>query len=157
MNERLQQRKRTSREVSAGGIVYKKQDGRVFVLLIMPMKRKEFKDSSFVPAWTFPKGLVGDHGTESYEQAALREVREETGVSASVIGKLGESNYFFAWQGQRIAKTVHFYLMEYVSGDTANHDNEVAEAVWFELDEAAQKLKYNGDKEMLKKAKQALI
>jgi 8-oxo-dGTP pyrophosphatase MutT (NUDIX family) len=164
--DRFEQQRKTKKEVSAGGIVYRVGDGpasakdsagkRVFVLMIMPAKRAEFKDDRFVPAWTFPKGWVGDHGQETLEQTAAREVREEGGVNARLVTKLGEIEYFLKLKGETVFKTVHHYLFEYADGDTADHDKEVSEARWFEINEAATQLKYDGDKQMLAKAKEFL-
>ncbi|MBX4188178.1 MAG: NUDIX domain-containing protein [Candidatus Doudnabacteria bacterium] len=154
--ERSQLRKKWKKEISAGGIVFKKQDGRAFVLMIMPRKRVEMKDPLFVPAWTFPKGWVGDHGEETLEQTATREIREEGGVNGKIIDKLGEVKYFFKWQGDDIFKTVHVYLLEYIDGDPNDHDKEVDVAKWFDIKEAGEFLKYKADKDMLRKA-QAII
>jgi 8-oxo-dGTP pyrophosphatase MutT (NUDIX family) len=153
--ERSQLRKKWKREISAGGIVYKKQDGRVFVLMIMPTK-KDPNDKKFTPSWTFPKGWIGDHGEETLEQAATREVREEGGVNAKVVSKLGESKYFFNWQGENIFKTVHHYLLEYKDGNPEDHDEEVSEAKWFDLEEAGKLLKYKSDRDILAKAQELL-
>lgn len=156
-DERSSKRKQSKTEVSAGGIVYKEQDGRIFILMIFPAKRKDsVKTSNFKPEWTFPKGWVGDHGDEMLEQSAVREVKEEGGVDAKIITKLGAVKYFFKWEGQNVFKTVHWFLMEYKSGDPADHDNEVGEVSWVPLEEVTFRLKYPTDKEIFEKAKQAL-
>jgi len=151
MSDRAQLRKKWKREVSAGGIVFKKQDGQDFVLLIKPFK-KDTADQHFVPVWSFPKGWTGDHGDEKLEETALREVREEGGVDCKIIDKVAESKYFFKFDGEDIFKIVHWYLMEYVRGDTANHDKEVAASQWVEADKALDFLNYNADKENFQKA-----
>ncbi len=152
MNEDRQEKRRTwKKEVSAGGIVFQKQDGRDFVLLIMPNK-KDPKDQHFTPVWSFPKGWVGDHGPETFEEAALREVREEGGVNCKILNRLADSNFFIKFQGNDIAKTVHWFLMEYESGDPKDHDKETKDARWFPADQAEHFLTYKGDKEVFKEA-----
>lgn len=154
--DRSLQRKTWKKEISAGGIVYKEQDRRVFVLLILPAKREDIKTGKFVPTWTFPKGWVGDHGDETIEESALREVREEGGVDARIVASLGEAKYFFRREGENIFKAVNYFLMEYISGDTADHDHEVTEAKWFELAEAEKALIYKTDKEVFERAMEKL-
>jgi 8-oxo-dGTP pyrophosphatase MutT (NUDIX family) len=154
---RSEQRKKTKVEISAGGIVYKKQDGRVFILMIMPAPRQDVtKTSDFKPVWTFPKGWVGDHGDEKLTETAVREVKEEGGVDAAIISKLGQVKYFFKWEGQNVFKIVYWFLMEYKDGDPSEHDSEVAESAWVPIEEAAAKLAYPTDKQTFKKA-QAII
>jgi 8-oxo-dGTP pyrophosphatase MutT (NUDIX family) len=134
------------KETSAGGIVYKKQDGQIFVLMIFPNGWR-----NMVPQWTFPKGHI--EGLEKPEDTAVREVREETGVTARIVSDLGEVNYNFIWEGRTIDKSINWYLMEYVSGDVKDHDQEVAEVSWLSLTEAEAKLVYATDKEIFKKAR----
>jgi 8-oxo-dGTP pyrophosphatase MutT (NUDIX family) len=152
-DERSSQRKKTKVEISAGGIVYKKQDGRVFILMIFPAVRQDaVKTTKFKPVWTFPKGWVGDHGDEKLIETAVREVKEEGGIDATVVKKLGQVKYFFQWEGQNVFKIVYWFLMEYQGGDPADHDEEVAESVWVPLEEVAAKLTYPTDKQTFKKA-----
>ena len=144
-------KKKWKKEISAGGIVYKKEDGQTFILLIKPSGVTQNKEKK----WTFPKGLIDDHGEGSIEQSALREVKEEGGVAGKIIEKLGSIKYTYVWQGENIFKIVTWYLMEYVSGDPKDHDFEVAEAKWFELSEAEKTLVYKTDKEIFEKTLQA--
>jgi 8-oxo-dGTP pyrophosphatase MutT (NUDIX family) len=81
--------------------------------------------------------------------AALREVREETGCWAEIIGKLSDISYWFYLNGNKHKKAVHFYFMRYLSGDTANHDHEVDEAAWFEVRAAKRALKYVNEKRLI--------
>jgi len=141
--------KKWKREISAGGIVYKKQDSQTFVLLIKPSGQTENKDK----VWTFPKGHLDN---DKPEEAAIREVKEEGGVEGKIVEKLGSIKYPFVWAGENIFKIVTFYLMEYVSGDPADHDFEVEEAKWFLLEEAKDSLTYKTDKEVFEKAKKTL-
>jgi 8-oxo-dGTP pyrophosphatase MutT (NUDIX family) len=125
-------------EFSAGGVVVR--DGRCVV--IVPTRRAA--DGSRVLA--LPKGHPD--GAESPADAALREVREETGVDAEVVEELGDIRYWYMRGGRRIAKVVSFYLLEYVSGELEDHDHEVERAEWMALDEAAQRLTYKGERDM---------
>ena len=141
------------REISAGGIVYKKQDGQIFVLLINPKSR------DFGPAedyWTFPKGKQDKPG-EDLKQVAVREVQEEGGVTAEIEQELGYQKYFRNWKGDEAIKFVTYYLMKYLDGDPKDHDDEVAEAKWFPLEEGEKMLKFKTDKEVFEKAKKFLL
>jgi 8-oxo-dGTP pyrophosphatase MutT (NUDIX family) len=86
---------------------------------------------------------------ETHEQAALREVREETGCWAEILIKLSDISYWFYLNRTKHKKSVHFYLMNYLSGDTANHDHEVDEARWFEIKAAKRALKYVNEKRLI--------
>jgi 8-oxo-dGTP pyrophosphatase MutT (NUDIX family) len=130
------------REVSAGGVVVR--DGRV--LVIVPTRRAA--DGSRVLG--LPKGHVEDG--ETVLQAATREVREETGVEAAPLEQLGEVRYWYVRNRRRVAKSVFFFLFRYMSGDTADHDNEVLEARWMRLEEALEALTYPGEREMVERA-----
>jgi 8-oxo-dGTP pyrophosphatase MutT (NUDIX family) len=147
--DRSEQRKKWKREFSAGGIVFKKQDGQDFVLLIQGFAKDNSAPSG---KWSFPKGWVGDHGEETTEQSALREVREEGGVNAKIIKKVGDSKYTFKWEGENVFKIVSWYLMEYVDGDPKDHDKEVSVAQWVEADKVLEMLAFSTDKEIFKKA-----
>lgn len=128
-------------EVSAGGLVFRRGERGVEVLIC--------KDS-FYHRWSLPKGIV-DRG-ETYEQAAVREVREEGGVQARIVAPLGEpEKYVFTQRGVRIFKTVHYFLLEYEFGSTDDHDAEVEEAAWMSLDEAIQRVAYASIKALLER------
>ncbi len=146
--KRSAERKNWKKEFSAGGIVFRRLRKDVEILLIQP----SYEDLKAKDVWTFPKGWTSDHGNETTEETALREVREEGGVEAKIIGDLGDIHYFFAWEGSNVSKTVHYYLMEYVSGNTADHDFEVAEAGWVPLREVKDKLFYKTDQEVFARA-----
>ena len=125
-------------EFSAGGVVVR--DGRCIV--IVPTRRAA--DGSKVLA--LPKGHPD--GDESAADAALREVREETGVEATLVEKLGDIRYWYMRGGRRISKIVTFFLLDYVSGELDDHDHEVEHAEWIPLDEAARALTYKGERDM---------
>ena len=125
-------------EVSAGGLVLRQGPGNLEALLI---GRGEPR------VWSLPKGHV--EPKETHEQAALREVREETGCWAEILTKLSDIHYWFFLNRTKHKKDVHFYLMRYLSGDTANHDHEVDEARWFEIKAAKKALKYINEKRLV--------
>ncbi len=133
------------KETAAGGIVFKKQDGSVFVLMVNP-KQKDFGPPQ--PYWTWPKGMYKEG--ENKEQAALREVKEEGGVEAKIIESLSYVKFFKSYV--KTIKFVDFFLMEYISGDPKDHDDEMANAEWVKIDEAESRLKFPHDKEVLKRA-----
>jgi 8-oxo-dGTP pyrophosphatase MutT (NUDIX family) len=135
-------RRGPARELSAGGVVV--HDRRV--LAIVPTRRAA--DGSLVLA--LPKGHLD--GDETAEQAAAREVREETGVEVRLVEELGEVRYWYARNGRRIAKSVRFFLFDYVGGDVADHDDEVIEARWLELERARAELTYPGERRMVELA-----
>lgn len=97
-----------------------------------------------------PKGHV-DPG-ETPDQTALREVREEAGVEAELVEKLGDVRYFYQRDGKRIFKRVTFYLCAFRAGSLDDHDDEVEQARWMPLSEAAKALSYEGEREMAERA-----
>lgn len=135
-------RTRTEREFSAGGVVVRGDE----VAVIVPHKRSP--EGRRVLA--LPKGHPD--GDETMEQAAAREVREETGVAGELVEKLGDVRYWYQRKGRRIVKIVSFYLFRYQSGDTADHDHEIEHARWMPLTEAAEQLSFPGEREMVARA-----
>jgi 8-oxo-dGTP pyrophosphatase MutT (NUDIX family) len=131
-----------AQEISAGGVVLRGEQ----VVVIVPTRRAP--DGSRVLA--LPKGHV-DPG-ENALQAAEREVREETGVSVELVRELGEVRYWYRREGRTIPKSVTFYLFTYLSGDTADHDDEVEEARWIDLEEAHRTLTHAAEREMVQRA-----
>lgn len=132
------------RHVSAGGLVCRPENGEILVVLISRMGGK---------VWCLPKGHV-EKG-ESFEEAALREVREETGLESRIVEQLGDVQYWYydKWEKKRIFKTVHFFLLSYSGGDVQNHDREVDEARWFSLSKAEELLSYPSERNIFEKAK----
>ncbi|HEX5545795.1 MAG TPA: NUDIX hydrolase [Ktedonobacterales bacterium] len=100
--------------------------------------------------WTLPKGTPKDG--ETVEETALREVREETGIQARIVGDLGSIQYSFGRRGVRYDKQVRHFLMEATGGDVSLHDAEYDEARWFELTEAARRLTYANETEVVRRA-----
>ena len=126
------------REFSAGGIVFNDQ-GQVLVT-----------QHSQNHHWSFPKGLI-DPG-QTTEEAAIREVREEGGVEAEIVEKIGHNKYVYSFEGEKIFKVVTYFLMKYISGDPKDHDWEVSEAGWYTVEDALNQLTFSQDRELLKKA-----
>jgi 8-oxo-dGTP pyrophosphatase MutT (NUDIX family) len=116
------------------------------VLVIVPRRRAA--DGSRVLG--LPKGHI-DPG-ETPTQAAVREVREETGVCAELVRELGEVRYWYWHDGRPVPKSVVFYLLHYLRGDTADHDDEVEEARWIPLAQACAELTYEGEREIAQRA-----
>ena len=153
------------REISAGGVVVRHKDGEWWMAAIEPAgdsstpltasKRAARAKSKSVLC--LPKGLV-DPGEKALD-AALREVREETGITASAITKLADIKYMYvrSWgDGERVFKIVSFYLLRYESGEIDHISDamriEVARASWVKLEDAAKLLAYKGEKQMERKA-----
>ena len=139
----------TKLQISAGGVAFRKKARRTEVALISVGDENR---------WQLPKGIV-DKG-EATEAAARREVREEAGIDAEIIDRIDrvEYWYFSKEQNQRVRyhKFVYFFLLRYKSGDVKDHDSEVNEARWFDIDEAIAALAFNSEKKIVEKAK-ALI
>ena len=124
-------------EFSAGGVVV---DDRGQFLLIRA------RDLRNRPVWTLPKGTLAPG--ETSEQAALREVREETGYRCEVVRELEEVTYWFQRNGRRIKKTVRWYLMRPME-KVGDHDHEVDEVAWTDREEALRRLRYDSDRHLL--------
>jgi 8-oxo-dGTP pyrophosphatase MutT (NUDIX family) len=142
------------REFSAGGVLVRRLRGRWMFAAINPRGRPE-------GLWALPKGLI-DEG-ERAEQAAVREIEEETGARGRALAKLGDIRYVYtqSWgppaeRGQRVFKVVSFFLVRYSGGRLGQiaeeMRREVAVARWLPLDDAAGLLAYKGEREMAAKA-----
>lgn len=128
------------RELSAGGVVIRDAEDGAEIALISPREG----------VYALPKGHP-DPG-ETLEQAATREVREETGLVAEPVEKLGEVRYWYRFGGERVLKTVTFFLFRYSSGTVDDHDDEVIWAGWMPLEKAPRRLSYEGERDMAAKA-----
>ena len=134
---------RVEEPVSSGGVVYRWTDGQLEVVLCgrdEPVR------------WSLAKGTP-DPG-ETLEQTALREVQEETGLEPAIEDKIRSIDYWFSDKDNdvRYHKTVHFYLMKCIGGDTSLHDPEFDVVVWFPYEEALVKLIYPNEAEVLREA-----
>lgn len=130
------------RHFSAGGVVYKNTDSGIEWLLIQPAGTNR---------WQFPKGGI-DKG-ESSSEAAIREVGEETGVTAEIKVKINQQQYFFVQDGKKIFKTVIFYLMCYKNIKEDSFDKkEVSEIRFAPLEKALELLSFKNDRELLLEA-----
>ncbi len=129
------------RQFCAGGVIIKKEKGRPRVLLI--------KDS--YGHWIWPKGHI-EKG-ETSEEAALREISEETGLKKIRIEeRLGKQQYFFTLQGKRIFKTVHMFLVKANAREKlVIQTSEIEKGRWFWAGDALKTIEYKGSKEFLKK------
>ncbi len=146
-----------AREFSAGGVVVRRMRDRWWIAVIEPQSSSARRARQSRPTTALPKGLV-DAG-ERPEQTALREVREETGVSAEPVAKLKDIRYVYVrtWgDGQRVFKVVTFYLLRYLGGEigqiSAEMRQEVRGAEWIPLEEAAERLSYPGEREVVRLA-----
>ena len=128
------------REFSAGGLVIRNLSGRPHVAVVRVRDR----------ILALPKGHPEEG--ESAQDSALLEVREETGLEAAPVEKLGDIRYWYARDGDRVLKIVSFFLLRYRSGRLEDHDHEVEEALWIPLEEAPERLAYLGEKDMAKTA-----
>jgi 8-oxo-dGTP pyrophosphatase MutT (NUDIX family) len=124
-------------EHSAGGVLLD-DDCRVLLIRTVNLKGE--------PVWTLPKGLV--EPGERPEEAALREVREETGYAAAIVRPLQPSTYWFVREGAKVKKRVDWFLMRPL-GKVGEHDREVSETAWLPLDEALARLRYRSDRALV--------
>ena len=135
-------------EVSAGGVVYRREDDAIDLALAARRTRRGQL------AWGLAKGAI-EQG-ESDEQAAVREVLEETGLLAEVEADLGDIRYFYVWEGVRVRKRVHFFLMRATGGDVSDHDTEMEDVRWFPLRTAIKRAAYKGEREVIGRAAKRL-
>ncbi len=134
----------TKWEFSAGGVVYRRNDESKLEILLIRVKNR----------WSFPKGNI-EKG-EPKDKAALREVKEETGVDAEIIEYLGEVDYWYSMGLTRIHKFVYYYLMKYTGGDIVPQKEEIDEAKFIPFEEVENLLTYPTDKEIFERAKKVL-
>ena len=137
------------REISAGGLIWRRRgDGSISVVLVRPAGRS---------TWVLPKGHV--EAGETVPQAAMREVREESGLTVGAIEPLGEISYVYSSRERngatltRIFKRVHFFLMEHTGGDPSAHDSETDEVAWLTFDEALARATHPSEQELIAKAR----
>ena len=132
------------KEVSAGGVIYRRGDEGIEVVLASRRTRRGDL------AWGLAKGGIEEG--ETIEDAAVREVREETGLAGEIEADLGDTKYFYVWDDVRIRKTVHFFLMRHTGGDSDDRDDEMEEVRWFPLERALKRAAYRGERDVLQRA-----
>ncbi|OGL43155.1 MAG: hypothetical protein A2W05_00190 [Candidatus Schekmanbacteria bacterium RBG_16_38_10] len=137
-------------EISSGGVIFKKSNNSFEIALISKRKGK---------IWCLPKGHVeeGEHLTET----AVREVKEETGLTGEVLDKIDDIVYWYSNKDKegnliKIFKRVYFFLLKYVDGETQNHDFEVEDVQWFSIEKVYEILSYNTEMDIVKKAEKIL-
>ena len=135
-------KRRLHREISAGGIVFREENGGLGVLVTQ---------SSAHDGWIFPKGHL-EHG-ETASDAALREVKEETGVDARIVERVGAIRYVFRARGRQVAKTAQFYLMEYAGGRTNDASPEVNAVLWVPEERVTSTLSFANEATLWAKAR----
>ncbi|MFL5498969.1 MAG: NUDIX hydrolase [Gemmatimonadaceae bacterium] len=136
-------------QVSSGGVVFRVDQGKVEVVIVLVRPQNR---------WQLPKGLV-EKG-EDPAVTAVREAREEGGISSEVVQHIETIEYWYAGLDKgirvRFHKRVHFYLMRYLSGDTKDHDWEVAEARWVPIEDAAFQLAFDNERRVMEQAKELI-
>lgn len=170
-------------EFSAGGIVYKrgntqnnkdKSQNNAENILVLVSQHSQHH------GWVFPKGLIGDHTSkssgqvvqgekksasapinrgfgETKEEAAVREVKEETGVEAQIVRGILPVTYWYVFDHEKIKKTVYYYVMKFTGGDIEKHDQEMENVEWVEFDKVLEKLTYKSDKQAFEEAKDIIV
>jgi len=134
-------------EFSAGGIIFK-NDGRDQKILLIKNSALRNPKKAY---WGFPKGHL--EKDETAEQAALREVKEETGLETAIIEKIDDVHYFFTHPEKgTISKQVTIFLMKYLNGEAKAQEKELLDLGWFSPEEAIEMLSFKADKVLLKAA-----
>lgn len=132
---------RTVDETSAGGLVIDRATARAALI--------GRRDRRGRLVWSLPKGHL--EAGETAQQAAVREVREETGLEGTVVAELGTIDFWFMAEDRRIHKTVHHYLMDFAGGELTADDAEVDEVAWVPIDEVAARLTYKDERSLMAK------
>ena len=138
-------------EISAGGLVIDSTGTKGLLI-----GRRDLKDQSRERLlWSLPKGHIEEG--ETPEQAAVREVQEETGIESEIAKELGVINFWFMAGGNRIHKTVHHYLFRETGGKLAPQLTEVDDVGWFPLNEIVELLAYPDEKKLIAKSGDLIV
>jgi len=136
-------------QVSAGGVVYRGESGRVEVVIVSVGSDNR---------WQLPKGLVD--ANEKPEVTAVREAREEGGITSEVVQHIETVEYWYIGleNGIRVRfhKRVHFFLLRYTSGDTSDHDWEVNESRWVPIEDATSQLAFDNERRVMERARELI-
>jgi 8-oxo-dGTP pyrophosphatase MutT (NUDIX family) len=136
-------------ETSAGGLVVDRREGLPpQAALIGRIDRRGRL------LWSLPKGHV--EAGETAEDAAVREVMEETGITGRVVAPLGTIDFWFVAEGRRIHKTVHHFLLVALGGELSDEDVEVEQVEWVPLDELTERLAYADERRLIEKVPELL-
>jgi 8-oxo-dGTP pyrophosphatase MutT (NUDIX family) len=135
-------RMRTVAETSAGGLVVDTETGRAAVIGRLDRRGRLL--------WSLPKGHVEEG--ETAEQAAVREVAEETGIDSAVVAALGSIDYWFVAEDRRVHKTVHHFLLRALGGELSDADVEVTEVAWVPLADLPARLAYADERRLVQRA-----
>lgn len=129
---------------SAGGIIFRENPNNIPEVALISVKNRKL--------WTLPKGMINKG--EKIVDAAIREVKEETGLEGNIVRKLGQSSYWFYLKEANLKckKTVYYFLMRHERGEINSNSPEVDDVQWFPVDKAIERLFYKSDKTIMKKA-----
>jgi 8-oxo-dGTP pyrophosphatase MutT (NUDIX family) len=134
-------------ETSAGGLVVDTRTSRAAVIGRLDRRGRLL--------WSLPKGHIEDG--ETAEQAAIREVAEETGIDAMVVAVLGSIDYWFVTEDRRVHKTVHHFLLRATGGELSDADVEVTAVAWVPLPDLEQRLAYADERRLVRRAAELLV
>jgi 8-oxo-dGTP pyrophosphatase MutT (NUDIX family) len=139
-------RLRTVDETSAGGLVVDPESGTAAVIGRLDRRGRLL--------WSLPKGHI--EAGETAEEAAVREVHEETGIIGRVVAPLGTIDFWFVAEDRRVHKTVHHFLLRAVGGELSDSDVEVSEVAWVPLDQLEARLAYADERRLIRRATELL-
>lgn len=134
--------------ISAGGLVIRAVGGKPEIVV---GRRKRERDGY---VWSLPKGTPEEG--ETREETALREVREESGLEVRILSYFDSISYSFVRTGERIEKTVYYYIMEAIGGSFEQYDKEFDELRWVRMDEAVRLLDFQTESGLVQRAYDAL-